>query len=176
MNKKNNNSLTDLATALRKNLKRRKSKSKKVVKLDRTVILPLFMALFLTCCKYNIKSHGSVLDQYDISILKPHETTVEDVVKKIGVPTVTEGNKFVYLNSEFENVIFFKPKITKMNYLILTFDNSTLVNIDYQKVRDMNMPNYDDSKVQFSVHKSPIWDQITRNIGKFNTNVRRREI
>jgi outer membrane protein assembly factor BamE (lipoprotein component of BamABCDE complex) len=174
MNKKNNTKLTDLAAALKKNLNRRKNKSKKITKLNKSVVLSLFAALFLTCCKNNIRSHGPMLGQYDLAELKPHKTTVEDVIEKIGVPTVTEGNKFVYLNSKFKNVIFFEPKIIKLDYLILTFDNNnTLVNLNHQELSNVDGLNYDDTKIQFAVDKSSIWDQITRNLGKFSTNAQR---
>ena len=171
MNKKNNSKLTNLAASLKKNLNRRKNKSKKVANSsNKGIALSLFIALFLTCCQNNIRSHGAVLEKHDIAMLKPHTMSVEDVIEKIGVPTITEANKFLYLNSKFKKVIFFEPKIIKLDCLMLTFNNNILVDVKHQEFSNVHDLNYDNTKVQFAVNRKSIWNYITCDILKSNKN------
>ena len=111
--------LKNLAKALKKNLSRRKATAKKKSSSVKTLFLLSFM--FLASCHNQIHKHGYNVEDKNIKEFVVNKTTINQVIDIVGEPTVKESDKtFLYLWQEYQQKIFFDPKLTDQRVMQLT--------------------------------------------------------
>ncbi len=132
----------------------------------------LFLLVVTSSCISRLEKHGYMFDLSDHETIQEDITSKERTLKIMGSPTVIaelgRDESWIYYAEDVKHLLFFKPKITSRNILIVRFDNSDTVT----ELRKIDLAN-EEKKLTFSSnytavdnHKSGFFKSIFSNIGQ----------
>lgn len=90
----------------------------------------LITLLFVTACSTTV-SHGIIIKDRDISVIKPKLTRQLDVKTILGEPSFVWKEKWYYISSTTKQRAFFKPKIEKHEAYAISFQSGTVSQIEH---------------------------------------------
>ncbi|MBU6339039.1 MAG: outer membrane protein assembly factor BamE [Rickettsiales bacterium] len=131
----------------------------------------LFLTL-ATSCVSNIEKKGYSFDSSDQQLLQEGVTSKESTLKMMGSPTIisdlSDEENWIYYSEEVKNLLFFIPKVTKREILLVKFDDSNTI----KKIEKFDLAN-EKSKTKFNPtytevksHETGFFKSIFSNIGK----------
>ena len=142
-------------------------------------VIILFISLFLlTSCAKTKYDNGYIASKLDTSFIRKNLTTKKQVFSNLGAPSInyniSENNNEtqIYLSQEISNFLFFKPKITRRDILIITYNNDIVSNIESFNLNDANKISILDSNRgnNYSIKNKSLLNEIIGNIGKISPN------
>lgn len=89
------------------------------------------LGLGLAACETPVRVRGHVTDPESIEAIKAGEYTEEDVLALLGTPSTVstfDDNKWYYIGHKSTQFAFQHPKVLERNVLVLSFDESGVVN------------------------------------------------
>jgi outer membrane protein assembly factor BamE (lipoprotein component of BamABCDE complex) len=97
----------------------------------------LGVCLMLTCatiglsaCGNDVQLRGNTPDPEDIAGIKPGQHSRQDIVDLLGSPSAVstfEDRKWYYIGQKTQEIAFLKPEVLDRNVLVITFDETGLV-------------------------------------------------
>lgn len=84
----------------------------------------------LSACGNNVQLRGNTPDPEDIAVIKPGVQSRQDVVDLLGSPSTVstfEDRKWYYIGQKTEEIAFMKPSVIDRQVLVVTFDETGLV-------------------------------------------------
>lgn len=135
-------------------------------------IYSILLLTLITSCISSIDKKGYSFDSSDHNLLQEGITSKELTLKMMGSPTIisdlTNEEDWIYYSEDIENFLFFIPKITKREILLVKFDNSDTI----KKIERFDLSNQKD-KMKFNnaftevkSHETGILKSIFSNIGQ----------
>ncbi len=132
----------------------------------------IFLLLTLASCIKNEERHGYVFDLSDHQLVQEGVTSKERVIKIMGSPTLISSldgeDTWIYYSEDFDQALFFLPKVKERTIMTLKFDNSEIVN----SVERYDLTN-EDEKMKFaakytevSSNKIGFFKSIFSNLGQ----------
>ncbi len=88
------------------------------------------LGAILVACAPTVNSRGHVLQENDVSQIKPGVHTREDVRSLLGSPssaTAFDNRTWYYIGKRTSTVAFFKPRVLEQRVLEIDFDNGGVV-------------------------------------------------
>lgn len=87
-------------------------------------------ALALAACGNTVQVRGNNPDPEDVAEIKPGIHSRQDIVDLLGSPSTVstfEDRKWYYIGQKTQEVAFMKPEVLDRNVLVITFDETGLV-------------------------------------------------
>ena len=118
--------------------------------------LTLFLLITTLCfsCYNRETKHGYMFEDSKLKYLRKGISSKKEVLYIMGAPTIKNNkfdNSWIYLSQDVNNFLFFRPKITKREVLLVEFDGEDIIkdtkkiiltdnkNLDsYQKYTEVN--------------------------------------
>ncbi len=180
----NKTTLDKLSDALRKNLRRRKmSNDKETNNLQKNSsgalkkVSVALLLMILSSCTSHKYSNGYLVDPENLAKIKQRKTPEDEVKNLLGNPVTTSlygEKKYFYMKREYEQKLFFAPKLIKQEVLAISFDNSGLVSkIEKFGTNDAIEIKYDPLTTPFEGNKISPFEQILSNFGKFSSQAQK---
>lgn len=109
----------------------------------------ILLSISLSSCLASSEKHGYMFDLSDHELLQEGVSSKETVTKLMGSPTIISDismpESWIYYSEEVEKFLFFLPKITSRNILVITFDNTNSI----KNLRKFDLSN-NDEKLKFT--------------------------
>ena len=173
--------LTDLAKALRDNLKRRKGanhKKENKNNLNSKLKISVFLLFpLISSCSDRHYSNGYVAASNELSKIQLNKSTEGDVLQILGEPTTKSlyGDKeYFYMQRNYKQKLFFSPKLVKQQVISISFASNNTV----KKITNYNTENaidikYDNEITPFEGNKIGPFEQILGNFGRFSSQAQK---
>ncbi len=135
-------------------------------------ILPI---IFISSCFDGKTKHGYMFEAEKLQYLRKNISSKDEVFYIMGSPTIKNeafDNSWVYLAQDVKNFLFFKPKITNREILVVKFDESNIIK-DLKKLSllDENQISLSHKFTEVKGHKEPgFFKAIFSNIGQVTPN------
>lgn len=140
--------------------------------LQRT-IYALILTLLCTSCLHQVHHTGHTLEADRLARIKENESARDDVTRYLGSPSAKSeyGEEvWYYIFSEFEQVAFLEPEITKQSVVSFTFNEDGIVShIEHYDTDDARLIDPTREKTTTGGHSLSILEQLLGNVGRFNT-------
>lgn len=84
----------------------------------------------LSACGNNVQLRGNTPDPEDIAVIQPGLQSRQDIVDLLGSPSTVstfQDRKWYYIGQKTEEIAFMKPAVIDRQVLVVTFDESGLV-------------------------------------------------
>src|SRR3546814_11949480 len=84
----------------------------------------------LSACGSGVQLRGNTPDPEDVAVIKAGVQSRQDVVDLLGSPSTVstfEDRKWYYIGQKTQQVAFMKPEVLDRNVLVITFDETGLV-------------------------------------------------
>ena len=84
----------------------------------------------LSACGDNVQLRGNTPEPEDIAAIQPGVQSRQDVIDLLGSPSTVstfEDRKWYYIGQKTEEIAFMKPEVIDRQVLVVTFDDSGLV-------------------------------------------------
>ena len=84
----------------------------------------------LTACGNTVQQRGNTPNPDDIATIKPGVHSRQDIVDLLGSPSTIstfEDRKWYYIGQKTEQIAFLKPEVLDRKVLVITFDESGVV-------------------------------------------------
>lgn len=136
------------------------------------LICSVLFLTFITSCISNIEKKGYSFDSSDQHQLQEGVTSRESTLKMMGSPTIisdlTGEESWIYYSEEVKNLLFFIPKITKREILLIKFDESnTIKKIEkFSLANEKNRVKFNPIYTEVKSHETGFFKSIFNNIGK----------
>lgn len=138
-----------------------------------SILILCFVSLSLfAACTPVTATHGSLLEDYQLKEVLPGIDGKDDVVRKIGSPTVVapfNENAWYYMGQKTEKKGILDPKVVKQRVIVVSFDSDGKVG----SVKERRDPQDTIPIVQritpVSGNELTFLQQMIGNVGKFNT-------
>ncbi len=128
-------------------------------------------ALGAAACTPTEAVHGNMLQDYQMTDIKPGVDTQSDVLRKLGSPTTKapfNDNVWYYIGQQTQKKGILDPKVEKERVVVVTFNDqgllSTIQDVDNKR---MDIP-YVRDKTATSGHEITFLQQLLGNMGRFN--------
>lgn len=119
--------------------------------------------LALSSCLSKPESHGYTFEGINLEQLQEQITSKERVLKVMGSPSLISDldneEAWIYYSENTEGFLFFRPKVTERNVLVLRFDESETL----KELQKLSFEN-EEKKLQFVSNHTKV---ETRKIGFF---------
>jgi outer membrane protein assembly factor BamE (lipoprotein component of BamABCDE complex) len=136
------------------------------------IICYIFLTLCLSSCLASTERHGFMFDLSDYQLLQEGVTSRETTLKLMGSPTMISDlnspESWIYYSEDVKSLLFFFPKVTARNILVIKFDESNTI----KEMQKFDLSD-DDHKLKFSSHytevsshKTGFFKSIFSNIGQ----------
>lgn len=130
-------------------------------------------ATIIAGCTPTHNTRGNLLQDYQLSEVRPGVDTRTEVLRKLGSPTTRapfDDNVWYYLGQETEKRGILDPEVKSERIVEVTFDKSGTVK-DVQDIPNnrIDIP-YVRSKTPTSGNDITVMQQFLGNLGKFNGN------
>ena len=132
-------------------------------------------ALGTTSCAPKEKTHGNLIQEYQMERIEPGKHTRQSVLKLLGSPTTKapfDDNKWYYIGQKTEAYGIRKPDIVDQKIVLVEFAEdgkvSQITNIDAQSYEDL--PVVASETPTAGTDKSPL-ERFFGNLGRFNQPV-----
>lgn len=96
----------------------------------RVGLLVACAAVALSACGNTVQVRGNNPDPEDVAAIKPGVQSRQDIIDLLGSPSTVstfEDRKWYYIGQKTQEVAFMKPEVLDRNVLVITFDNTGLV-------------------------------------------------
>ncbi len=142
-------------------------------------IIIIFISLFfLTSCVETKYDNGYLSSKLDTSFIRKNLTTKKQIFSQFGAPSINyniankDNESHIYLSQQISNFLFFKPKITKRNILVISYNNNIVSNIENYNLNDENNISILDSNrsSNYSIKNKSLFSEIFGNIGQISPN------
>ena len=133
-----------------------------------TLSLLFFM---VSACSFRVDKSGYMFENTDINIIKKGVTSKNTLLANFGSPTITsfynDKEVWIYYSENIKHILFFKPKVTEREALVIKFDNEESVsNIKKIDLKDEDREFFfNQNKTFVESHKSNFFKSIYENIG-----------
>ncbi len=135
-------------------------------------LLVIFLLTMLSSCVSRLDKHGYMFDLSDHDLLQEGVTSKEKLLHIMGSPTIisdlSDNEAWIYFSEKVEHFLFFIPKITERELLVVRFDETGLV----KEIKKIDL-NDEDKKLQFVTnytavesHKAGFFKSIFSNVGQ----------
>lgn len=109
--------------------------------MTKIVIFSFFLLSILASCVSRVEKSGYVFEISDIDLLQEGFSSQDHILQMMGSPTLiddfSEKESWIYISEDIESFLFFKPKITSRNIVVLRFDDKNLLS----KIEKFNHEN-----------------------------------
>ena len=135
--------------------------------------LILISILFLTSCSKITEFNGFDPGSETLATLDKGKKSKSNIKELLGEPTMVQGkngNTWIYFGQEKEQLAFLKPKLISRTVILLTFNNSGILNSkEIYTMKDSMIIDINSNKVVSGGRKLTILQQIFGNIGNFSS-------
>jgi len=93
-------------------------------------LLAACAAIVLSACGNNVQLRGNTPDPEDIAAIQPGVQSRQDIIDLLGSPSTVstfQDSKWYYIGQKTEEIAFMKPAVIDRQVLVVTFDESGLV-------------------------------------------------
>ena len=136
------------------------------------VIAVLFLACFVPSCSENVKKHGYLPNEKDLSSLVIGKDDRKSVAAKIGLP-ITEGleGSYYYVQSIFNAPGYKAAQLMNRTVVVVSFDEKNLLkNVETFAVQDEDIVRLDHRVTQTGLNNSSTLQQIFQSISGPSTS------
>ncbi|MFO1130300.1 MAG: hypothetical protein U1E31_02885 [Rickettsiales bacterium] len=127
----------------------------------------ILICLLSSCSKkYFIGTKLSKNEIQKIENCKKIKCHVGQIYQTIGFPVITEDNKDYFIGIQYEQKLFFKPKIIKSQIIEITLQNENIY--DFKEIIDTF-----DNNLRIIPHRNMQYHDQTNFIQKYKKNVRK---
>ncbi|MCB2055928.1 MAG: outer membrane protein assembly factor BamE [Geminicoccaceae bacterium] len=132
----------------------------------------LALLLTMVACTPIVNQHGHRIDAERLAGIEPGVTTREQVAQMLGSPSATgafEDRHWYYITQRTEQVSFYQSEITEQDVVMITFDESGVVESVGEKTLDQARavtPVPD--KTRTLGKELSLLEQLVGNIGRFS--------
>lgn len=134
----------------------------------------IFVSIFLSSCVSRVEKSGYMFEMSNFESLSKGISSKLDVLKAMGNPTIgneNEENKdWIYYSEEIKHFLFFMPKVTSREIVVLKFNEENLLaTIQKYDLEDQDH-NFDFHSYQTIVktNKPNLFKDLFGNLGKVN--------
>jgi outer membrane protein assembly factor BamE (lipoprotein component of BamABCDE complex) len=129
-------------------------------------------AVGLSACGNTVQLRGNTPDPEDIAEIQPGVQSRQDIIDLLGSPSTVstfQDRKWYYIGQKTEEIAFMKPTVIDRNVLVITFDESGLVegtkNYTMADAQDVDPV---DRETPTEGRDLTLLQQLFGNIGKFS--------
>jgi len=134
----------------------------------------IIFVLVLASCVSRVERHGYMFDMSGYDEVQVGITTKEKLIKLMGSPTLItdfDGDKpedglWIYYSEDVKHFLFFNPKIIDRKIVVISFDESDVVN----QLRTIDLKE-DDKNLKFAQKQTPVDDHERGLFKAFFSNV-----
>lgn len=130
-----------------------------------------------SACTPTIDQRGNMLEDYQLTEIRPGESTRSDVLRTLGSPTTQatfDPKVWYYIGQETEKRGILDPKITKERIVMVAFDEEGVVQVAQDIDRNrINIP-FERNKTATHGNEVTFMQQFLGNLGKFNPNTEKK--
>ena len=146
-----------------------------------SIVVVIFSLLLSSCSKNVINVGYSFGDLGDINNklmkIKINQSNELDVLELLGSPSTFSNygsDKFFYISSKISSQAFFKPSLEEQKILEISFNKQHVVtDVKHYGLSDACIVKYDTHDIYIKANKLKIFEQLTKNIGRFNSTKNR---
>jgi len=139
-------------------------------------IIILFAATIISSCVKRTNYKGYYFGEDFETNTKPG-TNVAEIMEKMGSPTTssTFGKPvFFYVNSKYEQKMFFIPKLVEQRILAIHFsDSGNVEKVKRYTLKDAKDIDFSSDSIEIQGNEMGVLEQILGNIGRFSNQGRR---
>ena len=135
--------------------------------------LYFFLLLFLStnACFYRVDKTGYMFENVDFDNIKTNVTSKNTILKIFGSPTIISSNEYddfwIYCSQDVKHILFFMPKVTKREVILLKFNQDNTVNFKKKLSLDDQNKKYaiNYNKTFVESHETNFFKEIFGNLG-----------
>jgi outer membrane protein assembly factor BamE (lipoprotein component of BamABCDE complex) len=136
-----------------------------------TLCAGLLLLALIAACAPTEAVRGNLLQNYQLSEVKPGTDTQSDVLKKLGSPTTKapfDDSTWYYMGQRTEKHGILDPKIVEERIVKVTFNKDGVVqDLKMEDPHRLDIP-YERAKTPTSGSEITVMQQMLGNLGKFN--------
>jgi len=140
----------------------------------------LGVGLFLGCaavalsgCGNTVQVRGNTPDPEDVAGIQPGVHSRQDIVDLLGSPSTVstfEDRKWYYIGQKTQEVAFMKPEVLDRNVLVITFDNTGVVEgTQHYDMADAQEISPVERETPTEGRDLTLLQQLMGNVGRFST-------
>ncbi|HMA14576.1 MAG: outer membrane protein assembly factor BamE [Bacteroidota bacterium] len=129
-------------------------------------------AIALAACGNTVQVRGNTPDPEDVAGIQPGVHSRQDIVDLLGSPSTVstfEDRKWYYIGQKTQEVAFMKPEVLDRNVLVITFDESGLVEgTQHYDMADAQEIEPVDRETPTEGRDLTLLQQLMGNVGRFS--------